>query len=236
MARTEPLVAVARCRTLDDYLQSLRRAGATPVIVEGSGGSPLAVLEQVAGVLLTGGGDVDPRLYGEDPDAAFEPAEAGRDAFEIELVARAIERDVPVLAICRGLQVLNVACGGTLVQHIPGRIPRPLEHRVTTAPDAIAHLVRVAPGSRLAALLGPPPGRPDTQRTCWPVNSRHHQAVKHVAPGCMATATAEDGVIEAVERTASCFCVGVQWHPENFWRAGTFDALFAAFVDACRKQ
>lgn len=236
MARTEPLVAVARCRALDDYLQSLRRAGATAVIVDASGGSPLTVLDQMDGILLTGGGDVDPRLYGEDPDASFEPAEAGRDAFEIELVTRAIEREVPVLAICRGVQVLNVACGGTLVQHIPDQVPRALEHRVTAPPDAFAHLVRVAPGSRLAALLGPSQGRAGFDAPCWPVNSRHHQAVKHVAPGCVATATAEDGMIEAIERTASRVCIGVQWHPENFWRTGTFDRLFAGFVEACRHR
>jgi putative glutamine amidotransferase len=236
MANAGPIIAVTRCRTPADYLESLRRAGARPHSVDAGSGSSLAALEGADGILLTGGGDVDPRLYGEDPGAWIEPAEQGRDAFEIELVTRAIERDVPVLAICRGLQVLNVACGGTLVQHIPDQIPRALEHRVTTAPDALAHVVRVAPGSRLAAALGSPPGPTGAGEACWPVNSRHHQAVKHVAPGCVATATAEDGVMEAIERPASRFCLGVQWHPENFWRAGTFDSLFAGFVEACRNR
>lgn len=235
MPQPLPLVAVARCRKLADYLASLRRAGARPRVVDAAGGSPRAALDGACGLLLTGGGDVDPRLYGEEVDAPFEPAEPGRDAFEIELVTRAIERGVPVLGICRGLQVLNVACGGTLVQHIPDGVPRALPHHDASAPDAIAHLVRVAPDSRLAAILGPPPGG-EGLAGAWPVNSRHHQAAKHVAPGFVATATADDGVIEAIERPNSTFCIGVQWHPENFWRAGTFDGLFAGFVDACRHR
>jgi len=224
-------VAVTRCRKIDDYLESLRRAGADPIVVDASGDPPLDVLGRVDGLVLTGGGDVDPEIYGERRRPHTQPAEPGRDAFEIDLAVRAIERDVPLLAICRGMQVLNVACGGTLVQHIPEDVPRPLVHEVSSKPDAVAHDVEVAAGSRLAEILeatGPAPGR-------CPVNSRHHQAVKHLAPGLTAVAASSDGIIEAVERSGLRFCVGVQWHPENFWRTGEFDTLFEAFASACRR-
>lgn len=220
-------VAVTRCRKIDDYLESLRRAGAEPIVVDADGDPPLDVLGRVDGLVLTGGGDVGPQFYGEGRGPHTEPAEPARDAFEIELAVRAIERDVPLLAICRGMQVLNVACGGTLIQHIPDDVPRPLVHQVSSRPDAIAHDVEVAATSRLAEFLEPVVGR-------HPVNSRHHQAVKHLAPGLVIVATASDGIIEAVERPGLRFCIGVQWHPENFWRTGEFDTLFRAFASACR--
>jgi putative glutamine amidotransferase len=134
---------------------------------------------------------------------------------------------VPVLAICRGVQVLNVAGGGTLVQHIPTDIPQPLDHQVKTSAWTIAHEVGVQARSLLAGALSL---KDSTNLPRVPVNSRHHQAVKRVAPGFVPVATAEDGVIEAIERPASRFCLGVQWHPENFWRTGEFDALFRSFV------
>jgi putative glutamine amidotransferase len=129
------------------------------------------------------------------------------------------------------MQVLNVACGGTLVQHIPVDVPRPLVHDVTSSPDAIAHDVEVQPGSCLARIVAPGRG-PSPARQ--PVNSRHHQAIKHVAPGLVPVAAAPDGLIEALERPGARFCVAVQWHPENFWRTGEFDGLFAALTSACR--
>jgi putative glutamine amidotransferase len=224
-----PLIVVARARRNDDYLESTRRAGGHPLLAAAPGDLASGGWIRVAGVLLTGGPDVDPRLYGEEPHVTWEPAAEGRDAFEIELVTRAIERDLPILAICRGAQVLNVALGGTLVQDIPAAIPRALEHRVRP-PTAMAHEVSVAPESLLARVLAgqvAAPGRVS-------VNSRHHQAVKHPAAGLVVSATSDDGVIEAVERPASRYCLGVQWHPENFWRTGEFDRLFQSFVDACR--
>jgi putative glutamine amidotransferase len=199
--------------------------------VEASDPVSAALWDRVAGLVLTGGADLDPRLYGEEPHPTCQLAPPDRDAFEIELVTRALERDVPVLAICRGLQVMNVAAGGTLVQDIPSAIPRALDHRVKTPPWAIAHPVGLDPSSRLAAALALSPGA--SARVA--VNSRHHQAVKHVAPDFVTVASAPDGVVEAIERPGARFCVGVQWHPENFWRTGEFDTLFAAFVDACRR-
>jgi putative glutamine amidotransferase len=222
-----PVIAVAKPTHPDDYLESVRRAGGEPRLVHA--GAPLepSFWTEVQGLLLTGGRDVDPRLYGEEPHPTYQPG-GDRDPFELELLARALERDVPVLAICRGLQVLNVALGGTLVQHVPDQVPRALDHQVNTPPWRIAHEVFVEAGSHLARALG----LPGQHAAAVAVNSRHHQAIKHVATGLATVATAPDGVIEAVERPASRFCVAVQWHPENFWRTGEFDALFRAFVTA----
>jgi putative glutamine amidotransferase len=225
-----PRIGIARASRTGDYVESVRRAGGAPSLIDAADRAERP-WQRIAGVVLTGGPDVDPRLYGQVPVRHHEPAADGRDAFEIELVTRAIERNLPVLAICRGMQVLNVAAGGTLVQHIPDDIPQPLDHQVKTPAWGIAHDVLVQPASALARLLALPSGAAPHRVA---VNSRHHQAVKHVAPGLVCVAAATDGVIEAVERPASRFCVAVQWHPENFWRTGEFDGLFRAFVDACR--
>lgn len=220
-----PRVGLTVCSRLADYEESLTRAHAGIVTLDPSTGDPLAVLDRIDALVLTGGGDVDPGLYGEAPHASFSPAEPGRDAFELELTRGALERGLPLLAICRGIQVLNVAAGGSLVQDIPSQVPGALEHRVSTPPSAIAHEVWVTPGSALASLMAE---RLDEDALL--VNSRHHQAVARLAPGFVATATAPDGVIEAIEGPDLPFCLGVQWHPENFWRTGEFRALFEALV------
>jgi putative glutamine amidotransferase len=177
--------------------------------------------------MLTGGGDVDPALFGEAPHSTFEAAEPGRDTFEIDLARAAIEARVPLLAICRGMQALNVAMSGTLVQDIPTQIAGALNHSVREPRFAIAHEVWVTKGSVLWTLMQ---DKLDGE-TCQ-VNSRHHQSVKRVAPGFEVSATAPDGVIEAFERPGTVFCVGVQWHPENFWRTGEFRPLFEGFIRA----
>jgi gamma-glutamyl-gamma-aminobutyrate hydrolase PuuD len=225
-----PLIAVTRASKTDDYLESLRRAGAEPVLVDAATGLSPPLWRDLAGVLLSGGPDVDPHRYGAERDPTYEPAEQGRDEFELELARRAIERDLPLFGICRGAQVLNVAAGGTLVQNIPTEIPRPLEHRVKSAPK-FAHDVQVTPDSVLRQALSMPDGQ---EPPAIAVNSRHHQAVKDLAPSLVAVAVAADGVIEGIERPAARYCLGVQWHPENFWRTGEFDALFRSFVRACR--
>jgi putative glutamine amidotransferase len=127
--------------------------------------------------------------------------------------------------------VLNVASGGTLVQDIPSAISSELEHSIDVPKDQIAHDVRVTEGTRLAEALGP-----GTRLDTCSVNSRHHQSVGRVAPRFVVSAVSPDGVIEAIERPDAQFCVGVQWHPENFWRTGEFDGLFGAFVDAARAR
>jgi putative glutamine amidotransferase len=134
----------------------------------------------------------------------------------------ATAQDVPLLAICRGMQVLNVAAGGTLVQDLPSERPSATRHLVATPANALAHHVTVVAGSRLAQALG--------RDGEVGVNSRHHQALSSIGEGLVVSATAPDGVIEAIERPAARFCVGVQWHPENFWQTSEFAGLFEALV------
>ena len=223
-----PLIAIGHNRKMEDYLESVRRAGGEPVEVVVGSEAPEHLLARVDALLLTGGGDVDPSIYGETPHATFEAAETGRDAFEIALARAAIAKGIPLLAICRGMQVLNVAMGGTLIQDIPSQVTGALEHSVPQPRFHIAHEVWVSKGSRLAALLA---DHMEDGETCH-VNSRHHQSVKDVAKGFDVTATSPDGVVEAMEQPDAPFCVAVQWHPENFWRTGEFRELFEGLVQA----
>ena len=204
----------------------MRRAGGVPWVPTIGSDDVSTVLAQVDGILLTGGEDVDPAFFAEPPHPTHEPAEPGRDAFEIDLVRQALAQNVAVLAICRGLQVLNVACGGSLVQDIPSEPGQHEPHSVYPPPTRWAHHVRVSAGSRLSALL------PPEATLQLPVNSRHHQAARVVGAGLTVTAVAPDGTIEALEAPAHPFCVAVQWHPESFHLTGEFDWLFNGFIAA----
>jgi len=220
-------IGITRCHRIADYLEAVSASGAEPVVLEADHG-PQGLLNDLDGLVLSGGGDVDPALFGEAPLPAYSPAEEGRDAAEIALVHAALLSKTPVLAICRGIQVLNVAAGGTLVQDIPTQVSHSLAHRIDKPKDFPAHQVAVSPGSTLAALLGTDGAHPHVV-----VNSRHHQAVKAVAPGFHVTAKATDGVIEALESDdRSAFCVGVQWHPENFGADSRFRQLFRGLIQA----
>ena len=231
MSEQLPVIGVTRCSRLDDYLASVERSGAMARVLEVSE-SPRAVIEKVDGVLLTGGGDVDPVFYGQERHSTVDDAEPGRDEFEIDLARRAMEADLPVLAICRGSQVLNVAAGGTLVQDIPSAVNTDLTHRLELPKDCVAHDIHIVSDTRLHAALG---GAVDASCACR-VNSRHHQSVERLGTSLVASATAPDGVIEGIESPGARFCVGVQWHPENFWRTGEFRPLFDAFVAAARER
>ncbi len=170
-------------------------------------------LEGLDGLMLAGGTDVDPALYGAERQPETGDPDRDRDGIEIRLVQEAVARDIPVLAICRGLQVLNVVQGGSLVQQIEG-------HKCPELSDA--HAIRIEGGSRLQSILG---------RGELLVNSRHHQCVDRVANGLAVVARAEDGVIEALEMPGKRFVLAVQWHPED--RAdGPDEKLFAAFRGA----
>jgi putative glutamine amidotransferase len=248
----KPRIGITPTSRIDDYVESIRRAGGEPLVLSNDD-DPAAVLDKVDGLLLTGGLDVDPALYGQaaHPTTATAPE---RDTFEIPLSREAVKRDVPLFAICRGVQVLNVAEGGTLVQDIPSAVTTDLNHSVDVPKDHLAHGVKVTPGTRLAAALEagsrtPPlktpgmktrapktrPAEDPAVETCA-VNSRHHQAVDTVAPSFVVSAVSPDGVVEAIERPGATFCVGVQWHPENFWRTGEFGALFENFVEAAASR
>jgi putative glutamine amidotransferase len=227
----KPTIGVTRCSRLDDYLSSVEQAGGRARVLEVSE-SPRKVLDEIDGLLLTGGGDIDPVLYGDERHPTVEDAEPGRDEFEIDLARRAMAADLPVLAICRGSQVLNVAAGGTLVQDIPSAIASDVAHSIVEPKSADAHAVHVTQGSRLERALG---STVDSAHTCR-VNSRHHQSVGRVGSGLIPSATAPDGIVEAIEKQDAEFCVGVQWHPENFWRTGEFAPLFQTFVSAAREH
>ena len=223
-----PRIAVAWPK--GDYLAALEDAGATPRVIDPAQDTASSVLDECDGLLLTGGADVDPKYYGDTdrhPTIKVDPA---RDEYELALTREALARDMPIFAICRGVQLLNVAAGGTLIQDLPSQHPSSVTHRMKDPPDPKVHAVSVEPGSRLAGLLGAAAADP------LAVNSRHHQAVRQVAPGFVVSATAPDGVVEGIEAPTLRFCVGVQWHPEDYWRTGDFRPLFTGFVRASRER
>lgn len=221
------VIAISQNSRPTDYLESIRRAHGEPVEVSAGGESPEQIVARVDGIVLTGGADLDPALYGEAPHATYQASEPGRDAFELALARAAVAADRPLLALCRGMQVLNVACGGSLLQDIPTMVAGALTHRVPEPRFAVAHEVWVTKGSRLWTIMSE-----TLDSDSLHVNSRHHQAVSRVAEGFEVNATAPDGVVEGIEHPGRRFCVGVQWHPENFWRTGEFRALFERFVEA----
>jgi putative glutamine amidotransferase len=226
------VIAIASCRKLEDYKQAVLHVGGEVKLIDSS----MTVADALAGaggLLLTGGDDVSPSHYGESPHGTTTGAESGRDDFEMELVREARARSMPILAICRGIQVLNVACGGTLVQDIPSQLPGAQEHSFPVPPNEsylLAHEVWLEKDALLSKLMRERLAEADTCE----VNSRHHQAVKDVAKGFRVSATAPDGVIEAIEDPGMRFCLGVQWHPENFFRTGEFRPLFEGFIDAAQ--
>ena len=228
-----PLIGITACRKLEDYRQSVLHVGGEVRILESSAGAQ-AALAGIDGLLLTGGDDVAPGRYGETAHPTIVEVAPERDEFELKLVAEARARDLPIFGICRGVQVLNVACGGTLVQDIPSQVPGALTHSLDVPPNepySLAHEVWLDKDTLLARLMGE---RLSDTDACE-VNSRHHQAVNQVAPGLVVSATAPDGVIEAIEDPAARFCLGVQWHPENFWRTGEFRPLFEGFLEAAQR-
>ena len=227
------VIGITRCHKLEDYRQAVLHVGGTPTILEGAMTADQA-LSGIDGLLLTGGADVAPSLYGEAAHPTIHEAEKGRDEFEIALVKAARARQLPIFAICRGVQVLNVACGGTLVQDIPSQVAGALAHSLPVPPNqsySLAHEVWLERDSLLSKLMRERLADVDTCE----VNSRHHQAVKTVATGFTVSATAPDGASEAIEDPSARFCLGVQWHPENFFRTGEFRPLFEGFLEASTK-
>jgi putative glutamine amidotransferase len=218
------VIGITPSNRLTDYVESVRRAGGEPRVL--SVEAPPS-LEGLDGILFTGGGDVDPKHYGEAKHEKTNEPDAARDAYELELARLALARGTPLLAVCRGLQVVNVAAGGTLIQDIASEVNQNLEHQVDSPPFAIAHEVWVSPDSLLSRVM-----QEQMDGDVLQVNSRHHQAVERAASGFSVAATAPDGVVEAIERPSSRFCLAVQWHPENFWRTGEFRSLFEEFVKA----
>ncbi len=229
-----PLIGVTACRKLEDYRQSILHAGGDVRILEPSM-KVRDALHGLDGLLLTGGEDIAPVLYGEAPHPRLGEVNPERDAFELAIIGEARARDLPILAICRGVQMLNVALGGSLVQDIPSEVSGALPHHLTVPPHQpfdLAHEVWLEEDSLLGRLMRE---RLSDADSCE-VNSRHHQAVKRVANGFRMSATAPDGVVEAIEDPAARFCLGIQWHPENFWRTGEFRPIFEGFLEAASRN
>jgi putative glutamine amidotransferase len=211
-----------------DYVRSVEQADAVPVVLAaGLPGHAQAIVDRIDGLVLSGGVDLDPSLYGEAPHPKLGRVDRRRDDFELALLKVALERDLPTLAICRGQQVLNVALGGTLVQDISSTMEGAMQHDAPGRRTRRVHPVEVLPGTRLREILG---------RDTILVNSFHHQAVGRVGAGLVVSGRCpQDGVIEALEMPDTNFVVAVQWHPESFWsRRGSFQPLFDAHATACR--
>jgi len=206
------------------YPAMLQEAGALviPILPDPRlAAEPELVLDGLDGLVLPGGGDVDPARYGADPHPGSQPPDRLRDEVESSLLAAAIERGVPVLAICRGAQLLNVLRGGTLHQHLPDVLGHDIHMLRPRSWDGCLHEVVIEPGSRVAELIGA------GTRT---ITSHHHQGIDRLGEGLEVTARAPDGVIEAIELDAPGFCVGVQWHPERDPGASSVLTAFVAAV------
>ena len=215
------------------YVQSLCNVGATPWLI------PLlphdldtmeGIFERLDGVFLTGGVDVDPSRYGEVKHPKCGVTDPDRDAIEILLLQHALRTGKPLLAVCRGIQILNVACGGTLYQDVADQVPAAMKHDFFPTPESpsrsyLAHEIAVKSGTRLGSILG---------ESIALVNSMHHQAIKDLAPNLLPNAYAPDGIIEGVESATSQFVMAVQWHPEELAETQPgMKRLFTSFVDAC---
>lgn len=228
---SRPIDNVPRVRLNQAYVDALESVGLVPLVVP-----PLAhpeaaaeVLAPAAGLVLTGGEDMAPQHYGAAPHERTGTPHPRRDATEVALTREASRRRLPTLAICRGLQVVNVALGGSLIQDLPSERPGAIAHDGGPR-DARVHTVRIEEATRLAAVLG---------TTCLTTNSSHHQAIDRLAPGLRVGARADDGVIEGVEpEDTAWWMIAVQWHPEELTATPeAWDrALFAAFAAAARSR
>lgn len=233
----QPIIGVTTSLSKDEgihhmnlaYPGAVRAAGGLPVMIPATldAADIARYAALVDGLLLSGGDDLDPARYGAHQQWACGTISPLRDGFELALCREVLRLGKPILGICRGIQVLNVAMGGTLYQDLPSEAPQSHAHRQHQRPEYASHSVAVTEGSLLHRVVG-------TEMLA--VNSLHHQAVRDVADGLIVTAVAPDGVIEAVEHTRLPFCLGVQWHPERLWdrpETAQHACIFKAFVEAC---
>lgn len=221
--------SVTKAYINQSYIDAVEQAGGIPLVfpVGKDHASTGHLLERVDGLLITGGLDVHPFYYDEEPYQELGAILPTMDLFHIEALRKAVEMNMPVLGICRGLQVMNVAFGGTLFQdlsHIPTMV---LKHWQMGSRTLGMHYVEIEPGSKLRRMIG--------DRLM--VNSIHHQAIKDVAPGFHVVAKASDGVVEAIEREDYGFCLGLQWHPEEMVKvSSSMKPIFQSFVNAARTE
>src|SRR4051812_17754759 len=209
------------------YLEAVEAAGGIPVILPPLPARRLeAIIDRLDGVCLSGGPDIEPACYGAEPHAELGPTEPEVDLFELGLVRAARRRGLPILAICRGMQVLNVARGGSLIQHLPG-MGSDIDHRQTNPASQPSHAVAIASGAKLARIAG-------AERI--EVNSFHHQAIDRIGTGLEPVAWSDDGVIEAVEAPGDAFTIGVQWHAECITDRVEQMALFSGLIEAAERR
>ncbi|TQV83438.1 gamma-glutamyl-gamma-aminobutyrate hydrolase family protein [Denitrobaculum tricleocarpae] len=210
-----------------NYCAAVVKAGGLPIALPHEPDLAEHYLAQLDGLIVTGGAfDVDPALFGANARHETVTTKTRRTDFELAITRGALARDIPVLGICGGQQLLNVVLGGTLIQHIPDEIAEPLAHEQPNPRDEAGHEVTLLDGGLLHQIC---------KTRILAVNSAHHQAVKSVGPGVIVNATAGDGVIEGIEAPAYRFCLGVQWHPEFSISPGD-DAILNAFISASRAR
>jgi putative glutamine amidotransferase len=210
-----------------NYSEAVVRAGGLPILLPHEPEQVAAYLDRIEGLVITGGAfDVDPGLFGATTRHATIKTKDKRTAFELAITRGAIERDLPILGICGGQQLLNVVLGGTLIQHIPDEVGAALAHEQPNPRTEPGHHVTVKKGTLLHRICG-------VEELA--VNSAHHQAAKDVGPGVVVDAVAEDGVIEGIELPGKRFCLGVQWHPEYSISSGD-TKIFDAFIAASRRR
>jgi putative glutamine amidotransferase len=209
----------------ENYCSAVHEAGGVPLVLPHEASLVERYADLLDGLLVSGGAfDVDPALFGEASRHPTVMLKEGRTDFEISITRAMLKHDKPVLGICGGQQLLAVALGGSLIQHIPDEINEPLSHEQPNPRHEAGHNVAIKEGSLLHQITG---------EVLIPVNSAHHQAVKDVPDNVVVDAVAPDGVIEGIEDPSRKFCIGVQWHPE-FHISHADVLLFKAFVDACR--
>ncbi|MGN7476683.1 gamma-glutamyl-gamma-aminobutyrate hydrolase family protein [Solibacillus silvestris] len=210
------------------YLTSIEQAGGIPVCIpNATKENAEALLNIIDGLVLIGGADIDPLLFGEEPHRHIGSVVRKRDDSDILLMNEAYNRQMPILGICRGQQIMNVALGGTIIQDIPSQMENALLHKQSSKRAELAHTVEVAT-PKFKTIFG---------EDSFRVNTFHHQSVGQLGKGLVVSAIAKDGIIEGIEHESHPYCVAVQWHPEELAPHGNIHAqrLFESFINACKK-
>lgn len=218
-----------RCYVNQDYIHTIVKHHAIPLVLPIHTSQEI-ISQQIAhidGLILTGGDDISPSLYHQDPYEKLGRTLLTRDLFDFKLLEAAKRKGIPILGICRGAQIINVYHGGSLYQDLSYREAHTLRHHQKHIPTETTHTIHIEPNSRLADAF-------ETSQIM--VNSFHHQTIQTLAPKFKAIAHATDGVIEAIEATNYPYLIGIQWHPEMFWRESLMDRLFSDFIKICESK